>query len=454
MERVQTALLVTLLAVMIGVAAYQIVARNLFGTGLHWGSDLVQVAMLWVTMVGATAAAGSNRHISIDLVARFADARLRRWAARITALFAACLCAALAWYSIAFIRLDFLYDTPGFGIVPAWLCESIIPIAAATMAVEYVVVDDLAAGRPATDRDKRPSEAAMIWAGVALIVLMALLGAPLFVVVLAAAMLGLLATGVDPAAVAISIYEITHQPLLVALPFFTFAGYLMAAARTSERLMALTQALFGWMPAGLAVVGFVACALFTALTGASGVTIVALGGLLLPMLVSSGYSERFSLGLVTTSGSLGLLLVPSVPLILYGVVAQQLGQGEPFTIQQMFMAGLGPTLLMVVLLSCYATLVHAGAPRTPFNGRALVKALKASRWELPLPVIVLGGIYSGYFAISEAAAMTAVYIFVAEVLLYREIKWRNLPGVIRESMVMVGSILLILAWRWRSRTIS
>ena len=284
----------------------------------------------------------------------------------------------------------------------------------------------------------------MIWAGVALIVLMALLGAPLFVVVLAAAMLGLLATGVDPAAVAISIYEITHQPLLVALPFFTFAGYLMAAARTSERLMALTQALFGWMPAGLAVVGFVACALFTALTGASGVTIVALGGLLLPMLVSSGYSERFSLGLVTTSGSLGLLLVPSVPLILYGVVAQQLGQGEPFTIQQMFIAGLGPTLLMVVLLSCYATLMHAGAPRTPFNGRALVKALKASRWELPLPVIVLGGIYSGYFAISEAAAMTAVYIFVAEVLLYREIKWRNLPGVIRESMVMVGSILLIL----------
>ena len=284
----------------------------------------------------------------------------------------------------------------------------------------------------------------MIWAGAALIVLMALLGAPLFVVVLAAAMLGLLATGVDPAAATISLYEITHQPLLVALPFFTFAGYLMAAANTSQRLMALTQTLFGWMPAGLAVVGFVACALFTALTGASGVTIVALGGLLLPMLVRSGYSERFSLGLVTTSGSLGLLLVPSVPLILYGVVAQQLGQGEPFTIQQMFIAGLGPTLLMVVLLSCYAVWAHAGIPRTPFDWRALAKALKAARWELPLPVIVLGGIYSGYFAISEAATMTVVYIFIAEVLLYREIKWRDLPGVIRESMVMVGSILLIL----------
>ena len=284
----------------------------------------------------------------------------------------------------------------------------------------------------------------MIWAGVALLVLMALLGAPLFVVVLAAAILGLLASGVDPAVAAISIYEITQQPLLVALPFFTFAGYVMAAAKTSERLMALTQALFGWMPAGLAVVGFVACALFTALTGASGVTIVALGGLLMPMLVRSGYGERFSLGLVTTSGSLGLLVVPSVPLILYGVVAQQLGQGEPFTIQQMFIAGLAPTLLMVVLLSFYATWAHGGVPRTPFDWKALARALKAARWELPLPVVVLGGIYSGYFAISEAAAMTAVYIFIAEVLLYREVKWRALPGVIRESMVMVGSILLIL----------
>ena len=284
----------------------------------------------------------------------------------------------------------------------------------------------------------------MIWAGVALLVLMALLGAPLFVVVLGTAILGLLASGVDPAVAAISIYEITQQPLLVALPFFTFAGYVMAAAKTSERLMALTQALFGWMPAGLAVVGFVACALFTALTGASGVTIVALGGLLMPMLVRSGYGERFSLGLVTTSGSLGLLVVPSVPLILYGVVAQQLGQGEPFTIQQMFIAGLAPTLLMVVLLSFYATWAHGGVPRTPFDWKALARALKAARWELPLPVVVLGGIYSGYFAISEAAAMTAVYIFIAEVLLYREVKWRALPGVIRESMVMVGSILLIL----------
>ena len=284
----------------------------------------------------------------------------------------------------------------------------------------------------------------MIWAGIALIVLMALLGAPLFVVVLAAAMLGLLTEGVSLGVVAVDIYALTQKPLLVALPFFAFAGYLMSEANTSRRLMALTEALVGWMPAGLAVVGLVVCALFTALTGASGVTIVALGGLLLPMLQRSGYGRQFSLGLVTSSGSLGLLVVPSVPLILYGIVAQQMDLGVPFTIQELFIGGLGPTLLMVVLLSFYAVWRHGDVPRTAFDGRALWQAVKAARWELPLPFVVLGGIYSGYFAISEAAALTVLYVLIVEVALYREISLRALPGVVRQAMVMVGSILLIL----------
>ena len=284
----------------------------------------------------------------------------------------------------------------------------------------------------------------MIWAGAALIILMALLGAPLFVVVLAAAMLGLMAEGIDLGVIAVDLYALTQKPLLVALPFFTFAGYLMSEANTSQRLMAVTRALVGWMPAGLAVVGLVVCALFTALTGASGVTIVALGGLLLPMLQKSGYGRNFSLGLVTSSGSLGLLVVPSVPLILYGIVAQQMDVGVPFTIQQLFIGGLGPTLLMVLLLSFYAVWRHGDVPRTPFNGQALLAALKQARWELPLPFVVLGGIYSGYFAISEAAALTVLYVLIVETALYREIPLRALPGVVRQTMVMVGSILLIL----------
>ena len=284
----------------------------------------------------------------------------------------------------------------------------------------------------------------MIYLGIILLVLSALLGAPLFAVVFGAAMLGFVATDVDLAVVAIELYRITDTPLLVALPLFTFAGYLMAESKTSERLMNLTRSLFGWMPAGLAIVGFLACAVFTALTGASGVTIVALGALLFPMLTQSGYGERFSLGLVTASGSLGLLIVPSLPLILYGIVAQQLGVGESFTISQLFLAGIAPVMVMILALSVWAIWRHRSVPRTEFVVAEVLLSIKAARWELALPFAVLGGVYSGYFAISEAAAVTAIYVIIIEVFIYKEVPLKKLPEVIRESMVMVGSIILIL----------
>jgi tripartite ATP-independent transporter DctM subunit len=274
----------------------------------------------------------------------------------------------------------------------------------------------------------------------------ALAGAPLFAVLMAGAMLGFYAADIPLTVVAIEVYRIVDTPLLVALPLFTYSGYVLAEARTSERLVNLVQSLFGSLPSGLAMVGFVACALFTALTGASGVTIVALGALLLPALRQAGYSEKFGLGLVTTSGSLGLLLVPSVPLILYGIVAQQLDVGEPFTIIDLFVAGVLPLLLMLGLLVVWTLWHHRGGkiPRVPFSGQTLWTALKAARWELPLPVVVLGGIYSGFLAISEAAAVTAVYVTIVEVVFYREISIRKLPSVMIESMVMVGGILLVL----------
>ncbi|MEJ2087960.1 MAG: TRAP transporter large permease subunit [Gammaproteobacteria bacterium] len=286
----------------------------------------------------------------------------------------------------------------------------------------------------------------MIWALIAILILAAIAGAPLFAVLLGAAITGFLAADIPLTVVAIEVYRIVDTPLLVALPLFTFAGYVLAEAGTSKRLVNLVQSLVGSLPSGLAVVGFVACALFTALTGASGVTIVALGALLLPALTSAGYSDRFSLGLVTTSGSLGLLLVPSVPLILYGIVAQQMDVGEPFTIVELFVAGIIPLLLMLGALIVYTLWHHRGGavPRVTFSWSQLGSALWAARWELPLPFVMLGGIYSGVLAISEAAAMTAVYVTIVEVVLYREIQWSKLPGVMIDSMVMVGGILLIL----------
>ena len=286
--------------------------------------------------------------------------------------------------------------------------------------------------------------------GIVLLLAAALAGAPLIAVLMGAAMLGFLAAGIDLAAVPIEVYRIVDTPLLVALPLFTYAGYVLAEAKTSQRLVALVESLFGWLPSGLAIVSFAACALFTALTGASGVTIVALGALLLPALVQAGFGERFSLGLVTSSGSLGLLLAPSVPLILYGVIAQQIDAGAPFTIVDLFKAGLMPLLIMLACLMGWTLWAQRGAPvqrssaLRGLDGARIREALVAARWELPLPVVVLGGIYSGYFAISEAAAVTAVYVTIAETLLYRDIKLKDLPAVAVKAMVMVGGILLIL----------
>jgi len=283
----------------------------------------------------------------------------------------------------------------------------------------------------------------VIVAGIVLI-LLALLGAPLFAIIAASALIGFHRSGIDLAAVPIEFYRLAEMPVLLAIPLFTFAGYLLSESGAPGRLVRVTQALLGWMHGGLAIVSLVVCALFTAFTGASGVTIVALGALLFPALVQAGYRESFSLGLVTTSGSLGLLFAPSLPLILYGVIVPQLGVGRAITIDELFLAGVLPGLLMLALLSGYSMWQSRGTPLQPFAWGETASALREVAWELPLPVIVLGGIYGGYFAVSEAAAVTAVYVLVVEVLIHREVPLRELPRIMRESMVLVGGILVIL----------
>ncbi|MCK5436970.1 MAG: TRAP transporter large permease subunit, partial [Desulfobulbaceae bacterium] len=216
-----------------------------------------------------------------------------------------------------------------------------------------------------------------------ILILLALLGTPLFAVIIGAAMLGFHAMEVDLSVIAIEIYRIADTPVLLALPLFTFAGYLLGESNTSKRLVRLTRVFLGWVPGGLAIVAFVACAFFTAFTGASGVTIVALGALLYPALLQAEYPEKFSLGLVTVSGSLGLLLPPSLPLILYGIIAQQMDIGVDFTISDLFIAGILPGLLMVVMLSFWSLWTNRKrpAPLTKFSIKEAGAALRESIWE-------------------------------------------------------------------------
>ena len=273
-----------------------------------------------------------------------------------------------------------------------------------------------------------------------LLILLCLIGTPLFAIIAASAMIGYQAEGIDLMALVIEILGLANMPFLSAIPLFTVSGYLLSESGAPKRLVRLTNAMLGWMPCGLAIVSLFACAFFTAFTGASGVTIIAIGAILYPALKTDGYSDKFSLGLITTSGSLGLLFAPSLPLILYGVIAE-------VSIDDLFKAGLLPGMLMLLMLSLYCLWVgrHSDREIKPFIFEELIQALRESAWELPLPIIVLGGIYSGFFAVSEAAAITALYVICIEVFILKEIKIVDLPRLMRESMLLVGGILIVLA---------
>jgi len=234
-------------------------------------------------------------------------------------------------------------------------------------------------------------------------------------------------------------YRMANSPVLIALPLFTLSGYLLAESKAPERLVRFTNALLGWLPGGLSLVVLVACAIFTALTGASGVTIIALGGLLMPALLKEKYPEKYALGLITCCGSLGLLFPPSLPMIVYGIVAQ-------VSIEKLFIAGILPGIVIIIILSIYGifTGLRSEKHRESLSIKKLLLSLKEIVWELPIPFIILGGIYGGILTATETAAVTCFYIFMIEVFVNRDIKFSDLHRIIRECILVIGGILIIL----------
>ncbi|NND64733.1 MAG: TRAP transporter large permease subunit [Gammaproteobacteria bacterium] len=280
------------------------------------------------------------------------------------------------------------------------------------------------------------------------LIVLAILGAPLFIVIATNAFWGYHQAGIDLQIVAIEFYSIAETPILLAIPLFALAGYLLSESEAPARLVRFTNAVLGWMPGGLAVVTIITSVLFSAFTGVSGVNIIALGALLYPALLQANYKDRFSLGLVTTSGSIGLLFAPSLPLILYGVIAKQ-------PVDDLFLAGLLPGILFISVLSLYGIWQAPKASRKieDWSWPEVWGAIKESAWEIPLPFVVLGGIYSGVLAVSDAAVVTLVYVFIVEVLIRREIAWRTLPRIIREAMILVGAILMIIGVSFASTNV-
>jgi len=275
---------------------------------------------------------------------------------------------------------------------------------------------------------------------VLILILLALFGLPLFIVLAAGGVYASMASDLDPMILIIELYRLANQPNLITIPLFTFAGMTMAAGGSPQRLLKLFNALLGWMPGGLAMAAIVSCAFFTAFTGASGVTIIALGGLLYPLFKRANYDDRFSLGLLTSSGSLGLLFPPSLAILLYGIVSGT-------SIDDLFLAGIVPGLVLLLLLSIYSYKSSLVWHQTEhgFSLKKLSVAASECKWDIFLPVLIVTGIFGGFVTVSEAAAVTAAYALMMETLIYREISLKHdLPVILIDTSKLVGSILIIL----------
>jgi len=430
----------------------EIVGRRAWRTGIPGSNALVQHATLWIGLLGGAIAARDGRLLSLGrLTDRFPEP-YRGIFAGFTASVSTAATLLLAWSGFQLVRAEWVDRQVVVPYLPVWLAESVMPAGFALIAWRLV--------RGVSEKwSIRAAVAAAAGAGVAFVssglilegtpfiiaigVLLTavILGAPLFVGLGGFAVLFFRHADVPLASISAEIYRLVTSPSLPTIPLFAFAGYLLTVGHVSGRLVRFFRALVGWMPGAIAVVTVLVCTFFTTFTGASGVTIVALGGILLPALLAEKYPERFSMGLLTASGSLGLLFPPCLPVILYGVVAG-------IAVDQMFKGGFLPGVLLSLIMAAWAvrTGVRAGAPRAPFSLGELRAAAWEAKWDLLLPVIVLLGIFGGFATIVEAAAMTVLYAFCMEVFLHRDIDLRRqFPEAGTESVRLVGGFLILLA---------
>ena len=235
---------------------------------------------------------------------------------------------------------------------------------------------------------------------------------------------------------------LAKQPTLVAIPFFTLAGTLMSRGSIANRLIKLADAIFGWLPGGLAISTVAACALFAAISGSSPVTVITIGTVMYPALLARKYPDRFSLGLVTSAGSLGIIIPPSIPMIVYAIFATQ--ANAPVKVEEMFIAGFLPGVLIATAMILFCIVVGWAFERDAFDGRVLFKAFGDAAWSLTVPVVILGGIYLGVFDTTSASAIAVILALLIEMFIHRSLTFDDLPGVMAECGVLMGAVLVII----------
>ncbi|HVI74965.1 MAG TPA: TRAP transporter large permease subunit [Anaeromyxobacteraceae bacterium] len=449
--RVEGGAVGVLLLAMVAIPAGETLSRRFLGRGLPGSAILVQHLTLWVGFLGALLATGAGKHLALSTAEAIPAGLPRRSAALLTRMISTAVCALLAYASFELVSAERSSDrTLPLGI-PFWWSELIMPVASALIALRFAWAGTEGRRRWA-DRGLALTAAAAAFAlgavaphPVLVRVLLAVLGigflvgTPVFVIMAGVAMALFWRDGTPIAAVPTNTFGLVTSATLPAVPLLTVAGYVLAEGGAARRLVRAYKGVFGWMPGGVAVMAAFVCAIFTTFTGASGVTILALGGLVLPTLLAERYPEGFSVGLVTAAGSLGLLFPPSLPVILYGVVAQ-------VPIDHLFIGGLVPGLLMILLVAGYGIVVgvRAGAPRQASSPREAARALWDAKWDLGLPALVIVAIASGYATIVEASALGVAYAMLVEMAVFRDLSARDLPRVLAHAATLVGAVVILL----------
>jgi tripartite ATP-independent transporter DctM subunit len=426
--------------------------RHLWRSGVPGSAMLVQHGTLWIAFLGAAIAAREGNLLALGAGAGLLPRRFRGWAWLFSSAVAAAVAALLVVAGVDLVRLERAGGSLLLAHFPVWLAETVMPVGSALIAWRLLrraaptwrgraLAALAAAALAGLVLSPAAGHAAVFAAVLALLLAAAVFGAPVFAVLGGLAVLLFRHADEPLAAIPTEIYRLVTSPALPTIPLFAFAGYLLAAGRASHRLLRFFRALFGWMPGAIAVVTVLACTFFTTFTGASGVTIVALGGLLLPALIEEGYTDRFSVGLLTSSGALGLLFPPCLPVILYGVMAG-------IAVDRMFLGGILPGALLVLLVLAYALRAGFGVrrPRTAFSWAELRGALNEAKWEILLPVLVILGIFGGFATMVETAAFAVVYVLLVGTRVHRDLSLRgDFPRVGAEAATLIGGVLIVMA---------
>ena len=431
--------------------AIEVVSRLFGTTGIVASPVLVQHLTLYIGFSGAIIASRRNKLLSLSNSLLFNYDNQIVWAkiiAKVTTIVVVTVLALGAW-NLVMIEKEFPTDIAPF--IPRWVALLIMPIGFASIAFHMIY-------NSYSELKNRVILVALIiliillfqweilrdinflpYILIAAILFSLFKGAPIFIGLGGLALLFFWRDWTPISAISAETYRIVVSPTLPTIPLFTLAGYMLAESKASERLVLLFRALFGWIPGGTPVVLVLLCGFFTALTGGSGVTILALGGLLMPVLIKEGYSKKFSLGLITVAGSLGLLFPPSLPLIIYGVTAG-------ISIKSVFLAGIIPGLIRVGMIGSWA--VWQGKVQSVskhnFNLTKIISALKNAKWEAMIPFFVLFGIFGGYTTLVETASLISVYIFIIEFVIYKDLKFNDLRKIILDCSTLIGGVLIIL----------